>query len=93
MIDAMDEPTLEQVSSMNRAYFRAMGRRIADLRNRHEMTQAELARLLGVAQQTVYAIECAERRVRIDWLPVLTATRTAPCIALKLRVTLPAVTV
>jgi DNA-binding XRE family transcriptional regulator len=72
--DETDEPTLEQVSSLNRTYFRAMGRRITELRHRHQMTQAELARLLGVTQQTVYAIECAERRVRIDWLPVLTAT-------------------
>lgn len=73
MTDATKEPTLEQVSSLNRAYFRAMGRRITELRHRHEMTQAELARRLGVAQQTVFGIECGERRVRIDLLPPLTA--------------------
>jgi hypothetical protein len=33
--------------------------------------------LLGVTQQTIYSIECAERRVRIDWLPVLTFRITA----------------
>lgn len=47
MTDATNEPSLEQINSLNRAYFRAMGRRIAELRNRHEMTPAELARLLG----------------------------------------------
>lgn len=74
MTDATNEPSLEQIDALNRAYFRGMGRRIAQLRRRHEMTQADLARLLGVTQQTIYSIECAERRVRIDWLPVLTAT-------------------
>lgn len=73
MTDLPNEPTLEQVSSLNRAYFRAMGRRLAELRHRNEMTQIELARILGIAQQTVYAIERGERRVRIDWLPVLMA--------------------
>lgn len=73
MTEATNEPSLEQVSSLHRAYFRAMGRRIAELRIRNEMTQAELARRLGVAQQTVFGIECGERRVRIDWLPPLTA--------------------
>lgn len=74
MTEATNEPSLEQIDALNRAYFRGMGRRIAQLRRRHEMTQADLARLLGVTQQTIYSIECAERRVRIDWLPVLTAT-------------------
>lgn len=38
------------------------------------MTQAELARVLGTSQQSVYSIECGSRRVRIDLLPVLART-------------------
>lgn len=74
MTDATSDPTLEQASSLSRAYFRALGQRIAELRYRNEMTQGELARILGISQQTVFALERGYRRVRIDWLPVLMAT-------------------
>jgi len=49
----------------SRAYFRALGKHISQLRNEIGMTQAELARALGVSQQTVFAYELGDRRVNV----------------------------
>jgi transcriptional regulator with XRE-family HTH domain len=48
-----------------RTYFRALGKRITELRKGLGMTQAELARTLGVSQQTVFAYELGDRRVSV----------------------------
>jgi transcriptional regulator with XRE-family HTH domain len=45
------------------AYFRALGAHVSLLRK--GMTQAELARALGVSQQTVFAYELGDRRVSV----------------------------
>jgi transcriptional regulator with XRE-family HTH domain len=55
----------------NPDFHRALGKRIEALRREFEMTQAELARALGVSQQTVFAIECGTRRVHLDIVPRL----------------------
>lgn len=55
-------PSIRQES---RTYFRALGVLIAQLRKEHGLTQAELARALGVSQQTVFAYELGDRRVTI----------------------------
>lgn len=49
----------------SRAYFRALGAHISVLRKEQGMTQAELARTLGVSQQTVFAYELGDRRVSV----------------------------
>lgn len=49
----------------SRAYFRALGKHICQLRKEAGMTQAELARALNVSQQTVFANELGERRVSV----------------------------
>ena len=49
----------------SRAYFRALGAHISVLRKDQGMTQAELARMLGVSQQTVFAYELGDRRVSV----------------------------
>lgn len=49
----------------SRAYFRALGAHISVLRKEQGMTQAELARALGVSQQTVFAYELGDRRVSV----------------------------
>lgn len=49
----------------SRAYFRALGAHISVLRKERGMTQAELARTLGVSQQTVFAYELGDRRVSV----------------------------
>jgi transcriptional regulator with XRE-family HTH domain len=49
----------------SRAYFRALGKHISQLRKEIGMTQAELARALKVSQQTVFAYELGDRRVSV----------------------------
>jgi transcriptional regulator with XRE-family HTH domain len=49
----------------SRAYFRNLGSQIALARKARGMTQAELARAIGVSQQAVFAYELGERRVSV----------------------------
>ena len=49
----------------SQTYFRALGKHITELRKEIGMTQAELARALGVSQQTVFAYELGDRRVSV----------------------------
>jgi transcriptional regulator with XRE-family HTH domain len=53
------------IKQESRAYFRALGAHISELRKEQGMTQAELARALGVSQQTVFAYELGDRRVSV----------------------------
>lgn len=47
------------------SYYKALGAHIALLRKSRGMTQAELARAIGVSQQAVFAYELGERRVSV----------------------------
>lgn len=49
----------------SRAYFKALGARICQLRKARGFTQAEMARAIGVSQQAVFAYELGERRVSV----------------------------
>nr|WP_298722851.1 helix-turn-helix transcriptional regulator [uncultured Steroidobacter sp.] len=49
----------------SRAYFKSLGAHVAMLRKSRGMTQAELARAIGVSQQAVFAYELGERRVSV----------------------------
>lgn len=62
------------ISSDDRAFFVAMGERIAQLRKVRNMTQTQLAEALGVAQQTVQGYESGSRRIPVSALPVVART-------------------
>ena len=62
------------ISSDERQFFVAMGERIAQLRKAHNLTQAQLAEVLGVAQQTVQGYEAGSRRIPVSTLPVVADT-------------------
>lgn len=47
------------------AYFRALRAHVAKLRKAQGLTQAELARLPGISQQTVFACELGHRRISV----------------------------
>lgn len=53
------------MKSESKAYFRALGVRIMQLRKQQGFTQAELARAIEVSQQTVGAMELGDRRVTL----------------------------
>lgn len=59
------------ISQEERAFFIALGARIAQLRKSANITQVQLAEELGVSQQTVNAYEMGHRRMAISALPRL----------------------
>lgn len=54
-----------------KAFFQALGLRIASLRKDLDLTQQQLADLLGVSQQMVASYEVGRRRVPVSLLPTL----------------------
>jgi transcriptional regulator with XRE-family HTH domain len=66
-----DPPDLEAIHEQTQDYFRAMGRRITQMRRARRMSQKEMGRILGLSQQTVFNIEIGERRLRMDLVAVL----------------------
>jgi len=59
------------ISQDERAFFVALGSRIAQQRRDSHITQVQLAETLGVSQPTVNAYELGQRRVPVSALPVL----------------------
>jgi transcriptional regulator with XRE-family HTH domain len=53
------------IKTESRSYFKALGAHVSLLRKAQGMTQAELARALGVSQQAVFAYELGDRRVSV----------------------------
>ena len=70
------------ISSDERAFFVALGERIATLRKAHNLTQTQLAEALGVTQQTVQAYEAGSRRIPVSALPVVARTLSVSLMAL-----------
>jgi transcriptional regulator with XRE-family HTH domain len=59
------------IGTEEREFFVAMGARITLLRKAQGITQAQLAEVLGVSQQTVQAYEVGRRRIQVSALPVV----------------------
>ncbi len=59
------------ISTEDRAFFIALGERIATLRKTHQITQVQLAEALGVSQQTLQSYEVGRRRIPVSALPVI----------------------
>jgi transcriptional regulator with XRE-family HTH domain len=66
------------IKEESRVYFRALGAHIQVLRKEQGMTQAELARAIGVSQQTVFAYELGERRVSVLIIAKLAKVLSVP---------------
>lgn len=49
----------------SKAFYRSLGKHIGVLRKERDLTQAELSRMLGVSQQSVFAYELGDRRVNV----------------------------
>jgi len=61
----MSSPVPPRIKAESRRYFAALGAHITRLRKARAMTQAELARAIGVSQQAVFAYELGERRTSV----------------------------
>jgi transcriptional regulator with XRE-family HTH domain len=59
------------ITDNERAFFAALGGRIARLRKQQDITQVQLAELLGITQQTLNSYETGRRRVPVSLLPLL----------------------
>jgi len=62
------------ISDDERAFFIALGQRIAAQRKAQGLTQVELAERLGVSQQAMNSFEKGRRRVPVSSLPVIAQT-------------------
>ena len=69
-IIAMEHSTMA-ISQDERAFFIALGNRIAQLRKENQITQAQLAETLGVSQSAMNAYELGHRRVPVSALTIL----------------------
>jgi len=59
------------ISNDERDFFIALGGRNASLRRQQDITQVQLAELIGVTQQTLNSYETGRRRVPVSLLPAL----------------------
>jgi transcriptional regulator with XRE-family HTH domain len=65
---------LDTMTHEEKAFFKALGTRIAELRKASTITQVQLAETLGVSQQTVASWEVGRRGVPVATLPALART-------------------
>ncbi|GFE83218.1 hypothetical protein GCM10011487_52180 [Steroidobacter agaridevorans] len=66
------------IKQESRAYFKALGAHVSTLRKSRGMTQAELARAIGVSQQAVFAYELGDRRISVLVLAKLAKVFSTP---------------
>jgi transcriptional regulator with XRE-family HTH domain len=66
------------MATNDKPFFVELGKRIAQLRREHEMTQHQLAEKLGIAQQTLAHYEVARLRVPASMLPTLSGIFNVP---------------
>jgi transcriptional regulator with XRE-family HTH domain len=69
-VDLFGMPTVA-ISKEERAFFKRLGARVAELRKERDITQVQLAEHLGISQQTVNAYETGYRRIPVSALPPL----------------------
>lgn len=79
------------ISDDERAFFIALGQRIAVQRKTQDITQVELAERLGISQQAMNSFEKGRRRVPVSLLPVIAQTLQTTLDALVTHDTTPAI--
>ena len=66
------------IKSESRVYFKSLGAHVTTLRKSRGMTQAALARAIGVSQQAVFAYELGDRRISVLVLAKLAKIFSTP---------------
>lgn len=69
---------MQTLTQEEKAFFKALGERIATLRRAQGLTQVQLAELLDVSQQQVASFEVGRRRVPVSMLPRLARALAVP---------------
>jgi len=62
------------ISANERAFFERLGAHVAELRKQQDITQVEMAKALGVSQQTINSYEVGRRRIPVSALATLART-------------------
>ena len=62
---------LVTVTKNDNDFFKQLGNKIARLRKEQQLTQVQLAQILGISQQYMQAFEAGRRKVPSSMLPVL----------------------
>jgi transcriptional regulator with XRE-family HTH domain len=70
-MDQLFSHELAPMTQDEKAFFRAMGARIAEFRKASSITQAQLAEAMDVSQQTVASWEVGRRGVPVSMVPTL----------------------
>jgi transcriptional regulator with XRE-family HTH domain len=72
----------ESMTADDKKFFQELGKRMAQWRKERGLTQAELAELLGISQQSVASYEVGRLRIAISMLPKLARVLGVPVDAL-----------
>lgn len=67
-----------KMTQNDKAFFAQLGQRIAQLRKEQNITQVQLARLLGISQQHMASFEKGIRKIPASMLPKLSQTFVVP---------------
>ncbi|WP_196486370.1 helix-turn-helix transcriptional regulator [Burkholderia cepacia] len=59
------------ITDDERAFFVALGERMARLRKERSITQVQIAQILGITQQTYQSYEVGRRRLPVSLLPAI----------------------
>jgi transcriptional regulator with XRE-family HTH domain len=62
---------LDMMTQNNNNFFKQLGSKIASLRKEQQITQVQLAEILGISQQYMQAFEAGRRKVPSSMLPTL----------------------
>ncbi len=68
----------ELMTNDDKEFFQVLGRRMADYRKAINITQVQLASMLGVSQQVIAAYETGRRKLPASLLPVLAKLFSVP---------------
>ncbi len=74
MLTTSPQTLASTMAVTDKTYYRELGRRVAERRKARGITQVELAKTLGIAQQTMAHYEGGTLRVAVALLPPLART-------------------
>ncbi|THB69320.1 MAG: XRE family transcriptional regulator [Gammaproteobacteria bacterium] len=60
-----------QMAKQDKQFYIKLGKRIADARKEHDLTQVQLAEVLGISQQTMAHYEGGKLRIAASMLPTI----------------------